>query len=67
MMGGIGFTVGLIGFLLYTMIGIFAAMKYNAVRCASIPLHACLAFDAGQHHIVVAIALLAALRHDLHC
>ena len=32
MMGGIGFTVGLIGFLLYTLIGIFGAIKYNTVR-----------------------------------
>lgn len=32
MMGGIGFTVGLIGFLLYTVIGIFGAIKYNTVR-----------------------------------
>ena len=32
MMGGIGFTVGLIGFLLYTFIGIFGAVKYHTVR-----------------------------------
>lgn len=35
MMGGIGFTVGLIGFLLYTLIGIFGAIKYNTVRYRS--------------------------------
>ena len=35
MMGGIGFTVGLIGFLLYTLIGIFGAIKYNTVRYKS--------------------------------
>lgn len=32
MMGGIGFTVGLTGFLLYTCIGMFGAVKYNTVR-----------------------------------
>ena len=32
MMGGIGVTVGLIGFLLYTFIGIFGAVKYHTVR-----------------------------------
>lgn len=32
MMGNIGFTVGLVGFLLYTFIGMFGAVKYNTVR-----------------------------------
>ena len=38
MMGGIGFTVGLIGFMLYTLIGIFGAIKYNTVRYKSCSL-----------------------------
>lgn len=37
MMGGIGVTVGLIGFLLYTFIGIFGAVKYHSVR--SVPFN----------------------------
>ena len=48
MMGGIGVTVGLIGFLLYTFIGIFGAVKYHTVR--SVP------FSHQQERLLLAVS-----------
>ena len=37
MMGAVGLSVGLIGYLLFACIDIIAHAKYRAVRCAPLP------------------------------
>ena len=62
MMGGIGVTVGLIGFLLYTFIGIFGAVKYHTVRSVS--------FNHQQGRLPLAVRdgwLSAFSVHQLKC
>ena len=66
MMGGIGFTVGLIGFLLYTLIGIFGAIKYNTVRYQAQHKHGVSAYGSMLMDKSQAVRRLSAFGTDLY-